>query len=78
MAEDESFCLSFEEDVVSVSPKNRKEKPIFHSEVDTTPNTIRLDALKLSKQLKYKNFSHNNALSIPTEKVCYSILKYYE
>lgn len=62
MAEDDSFCLSLCEDIGPTNNNSKSERKILQDKVDVTPNTIRLDALKLSKELKYKNnFKFDNA-----------------
>ncbi|KAK6642255.1 hypothetical protein RUM44_013978 [Polyplax serrata] len=67
MAEDDSFCLSLCEDIGPTNNNSKSERKILQDKVDVTPNTIRLDALKLSKELKYKNnFKFDNA---PTREI---------
>lgn len=54
MAEDISLSLSSDEESSSQLVKKPSPRPAMNLQTDVTPNSIRLDALKLSKQLKCK------------------------
>lgn len=55
MAEDISLSLSSDDETSAEVMKRIPARLPLELQTDVTPNSIRLDALKLSKQLKFKN-----------------------
>ena len=60
MADDENLCFNFEDNDNISNSTSKRIKPTFYTETDVTPNSIRLEALKLSKELKGKNLPLRN------------------
>lgn len=79
MVEDISVSISSDEESSSEIVKKPSPRPVVNNlQTDITPNSIRLDALKLSKQLKCKiqSFSDDSVTNIEL-KVLITLLEYF-